>query len=331
MKRRQALLRILGVGIAFIAAVPVEGMAQAGKKIPRIGLLVTGPPPAEHACVAGLRAGLTEFGYIDGRTHVLDIAWMEGQPVDVTRRLAAELVRRGVDVIVSVGSAGLVEAKPAMAGVPVVMAVSSYPVERGLISSLSRPGGNITGMATFFGELYAKRMQLLAEALPGLSRVTIVRVPGDMSDVILRDLEAAAQRYALKLRVTEVNAAEDFAAVFQSAARDGAQAIMTTQSPFFYQHRRLIADLALKHRLPAFSGEPLAAEAGTLIAHGASIPHSCQRAASFVDRILKGAKPSDLPAEQSTKYELVINLGTARALGVTLPQAILLRADKVIE
>jgi putative ABC transport system substrate-binding protein len=312
-------------------AVPLEALAQAGNKIPRIGVLVTGPPPAEHACVAGLRAGLAHFGYVDGRTHLLDIGWMQGPPEETFPRLAADLVKRGAKLIVSVASNGLVEAKQVMAGVPVVMAVSSYPVERGLISSLSRPGGNITGMATFSGDLYAKRMQLLAETVPGLSRVTIVRVPGDMGDIILRDLEAAALRYSLKLRVIEVKAAEDFAAAFQDAVHQGAQAIMTTQSPFFYQHRRVIAELALKHKLPAFSGEPMAAEAGMLIAHGASIPHSCERAASFVDRILKGAKPADLPAEQPTKYELVINLNTARALGLRLPPAILLRADKVIE
>lgn len=329
MNRRGALAVTIALGICI--AVSLQVLAQAGKKIPRIGVLVTGPPPAEHACVQGLRAGLAEFGYVDGRTHVLDIGWMQGQPEHTFPRLAADLVKRGAQVIVSVASNGLVEAKEVMAGTPVVMAVSSYPVERGLISSLSRPGGNITGMATFSGELYAKRVQLLAEAVPGLSRVTIVRVAGDMSDMILRDLDAAARRYALKLHVVEVITPEDFAAAFQAALRERAQAIMTTQSPYFYQHRRLFAELALKHKLPAFSGEPMAAEAGMLIAHGASIPHSCQRAASFVDRILKGAKPADLPAEQATKYELVINLKTARALGLTLPQAILLRADKVIE
>jgi putative ABC transport system substrate-binding protein len=329
MNRRGALAAVIAVAICM--AVPLQALAQAGKKIPRIGVLVAGPPPAEHSCVAALRAGLADFGYFDGRTHVLDIGWMEGQPVETVPRIAAELVQRRVDLIITIGSTGLVGAKQVMAGIPVVMAVSSYPVERGLISSLSRPGGNITGMATFSGDLYAKRVQLLAEAVPGLSRLTIVRVPGDMGDMILRDLDAAARRYALKLHVVEVKTPEDFAAAFQAAVREGAQAIMTTQSPYFYQHRRLFAELALKHKLPAFSGEPMAAEAGVLIAHGASIPHSCQRAASFVDRILKGAKPADLPAEQATKYELVINLKTARALGLTLPQAILLRADKVVE
>ena len=299
--------------------------------MPRVGVMVTGPQPSDHACVAGLRAGMRELGYVDGRNHVLNVMWLEGPPEHTFPQMASDLVKRGADIIVSVASNGLLEAKSALAKTPVVMAVSSYPVERGLIASLSRPGGNITGMATFSGDLYAKRVQLLAEALPGLSRVTIVRVQGDMSDVILRDLEAAAKRYALKLRVAEVKSANDFAGVFQAAASERAQAVMTTQSPFFYQHRRLIAELALKHKLPVFSGEPLAAEAGMLIAHGASIPHSCERAASFVDRILKGARPADLPAEQSTKYELVINLNTARSLGLDLPPSMLLRADKVIE
>lgn len=317
--------------VALALSMGTWGDLQAARKLPRIGVLVTGPPPAEHACVTGLRAGLKRLGYVDGQTHLLDIGWMEGQPEQTFPRLTRELVERGADVIVSVASSGLIEARPMMAGTPVVMAVSSYPVERGLIASLSRPGGNITGMATFSGDLYAKRMQLLAETLPGLSRVTIVRVPGDMGDVIMRDLDVAAKRYALDLHVVQVTEAQEFAAAFRAAAQKGAQAVMTTQSPFFYQHRGLIAELALEHKLPVFMGEPLAAEAGALIAHGASIPHSCERAASFVDRILKGAKPADLPAEQPTKYELVINLATARALALTLPASILLRADRVIE
>lgn len=305
--------------------------AQSPAKLPRVGVLVAGPPPGEHSCVVALRQGLADLGYTEGRTYALEVRWAAGRPEETLPRLGAELVSVGVDLIVSVTSQGLREARDAIASVPVIMAVGSYPVERGLIASLARPGGNTTGLATFTGELFRKRLQLLAEALPRVARVAVIRVPGDLSDLIVRDLEVAARQIGLKLQVLEVKQAADLPAAFQAAVRGGAQAVMTTQDTFFAQHRRLIADLARKHRLPSFSGEPGAAEAGALLSHGASIPDSCHRAAAFVDRILKGAKPADLPAEQPTTFPLVINLKTARALGLTLPSTVLLRADRVID
>jgi putative ABC transport system substrate-binding protein len=307
--------------------------AQTAGKVPRIGLLVSGPPPDEHICVKAFRAGLAELGWVEGRTIVLDVRWADKETAEVAfPRFAAEFVKLRTDVIVSVTAQGLSEAKRASATLPIVMAASSYPVERGLISSLNRPGGNITGLATFTSDLHTKRLQLLTEALPGLSRVTVLRVTGDQSDFIVRDLRQTAGLLGLKLQVIDVKRVEDFPAAFQAAARERAQAIMTTQSPFFYQNMRLIAELALKHRLPSVSGEPMAAEAGMLMTHGANRIHdSCYRAASFADRLLKGAKPGDLPVEQPTKYELVVNLRTARSLDLTLPSTILVRADRVIE
>jgi putative ABC transport system substrate-binding protein len=282
--------------------------------------------------VLALRRGFADLGYAEGRTHEFEIRWRaEGRPEEVLPRLGAELVQVGVDLIVSVTSQGLVEAKQAIAAVPVVMAVSSFPVEAGLIGSLSRPGGNITGIATFTEGMFAKRVQLLAEAVPGVSRVTILRLPGGQNDLVARDLDRAARKLGVKAQVIQVQKAEDLAGAFQAAVRAGAQAIMTAQGPFFARHRRLVAELALKHRLPSFSGEPGAAEAGMLMTHGASIPASCHRAAYFVDRILKGAKPADLPVEQLTKFTLEINLKTAKVLGLTIPQTILLQADQVIE
>jgi putative tryptophan/tyrosine transport system substrate-binding protein len=323
---------LAGTGAVFLAA-PLAVQAQQSGKVWRIGLLVSGAPPGEHQCVLALRRGLTDLGYVEGRTHVLEIRWAEGRSEDTFPRFGAELVRLGVDLVVSVTSQGLPEAKRALAAVPVVMAVGSYPVERGLVASLSRPGANITGMATFTGDLYAKRIQLLAEAVPGVLRVAVLRIPGDQSNLIVRDFERAARQLGLKLRVIELKGegSEDLPAAFQTASRGSAQAVMTTQGPFLYQHRHLIAELALKHRLPSLSGEPLAAEAGTLVTYGASIDDSCHRAATFVDRILKGAKPADIPVEQPTKYELVINLKTAKALGLTIPPSLLQRADQVIE
>ncbi len=329
MNRRAFLVSFAG----GLLASPLAAETQQVGKVPRIGLLVTGPPPGEHQCVLALRRGLTDLGYVEGRTYVFEMRWAEGRSEDTFPRFGAELVHLGVDLIVSVTSQGLTEAKRALAAVPVVMAAGSYPVERGLVASLSRPGANITGMATFTGEMFSKRIQLLAEAVPGTSRVAVLRIPGDQSNLIVRDFERAARQLGLKLRVIGLKGegAEDLPAAFQTASRGGAQAVMTTQGPFFYQHRRPVAELALKHRLPSVSGEPLAAEAGTLLTYGASIDDSCHRAATFVDRILKGAKPADLPLEQPIRFELMVNLKTAKALGLTIPQSLLLRADQVIE
>jgi putative tryptophan/tyrosine transport system substrate-binding protein len=319
-----------GIVLIFLGWSPGTG-AQPTTKLPRIGLLVTGPPPDEHACVTAFRRGLTEIGLVEGRTHVLETRWAEGRPEEALPRAARELVNLGVDLVVTVSSQGLVEAKPALANMPVVMAASNYPVERGLVQSLSRPGGNITGIATFTSGTFEKRMQLLSEALPRVSRVAVLRLPGDQNDYIVRDLERSAQKLNLKLQIIEVQRPTDFPGAFETAARGNAQAIMTAQGPFFLQHLKPFADLALKQKLPSFSGEPTAAKAGVLISAGASISASCHRAATYVDRILKGSKPADLPLEQSTTLGLEINLKTAKALGVTIPSSLLLRADHVIE
>lgn len=330
-------MRAIRVGIiaasmvlGFLGWPPGTG-AQQTPKVARIGLLVTGPPPGEHACVLSFRRGLADLGYVEGRTHVLETRWGDGPPEETMPRFARELVKQGVDVVTTVTAQGLVEAKPELAAVPVVMAASNFPVERGLVQSLNRPGGNITGMATFTSGVFEKRMQLLAEAVPRVSRVAVLRLPGDQNDFIVRDLERSAQGLGLKLQVIEVRKPEDFPSAFETAARAGAQAIMTAQGPFFLQHLKPFAELALKQKLPSFSGEPTAAKAGVLMSAGASIPASCHRAASYVDRILKGAKPSELPVEQSTTLGLEVNLKTAKALGIVIPPSVLLRADHVIE
>jgi putative ABC transport system substrate-binding protein len=211
------------------------------------------------------------------------------------------------------------------------MTSSSYPVERGLIASLARPGGNITGLATHTGELMAKRVQILKEAIPGTVRLAVLRLPGHINDLMIKDIEAASTQLGLRLQVVEVRRAEDLPRAFQAAAGGGAQAIMTTQGPFFALNHVQIADLARRHRLPSLTGEPGAAEAGTLMFYGPHIREGCQRAASYVDRILKGAKPGDLPVEQPTKIELVINSKTATALGITIPPSLQARADQVIQ
>jgi len=239
------------VVLGFLDGPPGTG-AQQTPKVARIGLLVTGPPPGEHACVVAFHRGMTELGLVEGRTHVLETRWAEGRPEETLPRFSRELVNLGVDLVVTVTSQGLVEAKPAT--VPVVMAASNYPVERGLVQSLGRPGGNITGMATFTSGTFEKRMQLLAEALPRVARVAVLRLPGDQNDYIVRDLERSAQRLGLKLQIIEVHRPGDFPGAFETAARGNAQAIMTAQGPFFLQHLKPFAELALKQKLPSFSG-----------------------------------------------------------------------------
>jgi putative ABC transport system substrate-binding protein len=246
--------------------------------------------------------------------------------------LCLQRLRQGLNLIVSMSSEAHASVKQATSTIPVVMAASTYPVEQGLVAGLARPGGNITGLATFTPELMAKRVQVLKDAVPTVSRLAVIREPGYRNDLIVRDYEAAAQKLGINLRVFEVRGPEDLAGAFQTAVRDRAQAVMSTQGPFFALQATRIAELALKHRLPSFSGEiPLGPEAGILLAYGPSVSNGCQRAAAYVDRILKGAKPADLPVEQPTKFELVINMKIAKALGLTIPQSVLVRADQVIQ
>ena len=326
MDRRRFVLTILAGVVVASAAVQAQE-----RKVARIGVLVAGPPPGEHACVVALRRGLADLGHVEGRTHLLEFRRTDVRPEEAFPRFAAELVRMGVDLIVSVTSLGILEAKQALATVPVVIAVGVYPVERGFIASLNRPGGNMTGIATFTAETYAKRLQIVAEALPGVSRVAVLRLSNLTNDFIVRDMRTAADQLGMKLQIIAVQRPEDFSAAFQAAVRGQAQAIVTTQGTFFVAHLREIVGLAAKHKLPSFSGEPGAAEAGMLVSHGASVTASCYRGAYYVDRILKGAKPAELPAEQPTKFDLTINLKTAKTLGLTIPPSLLLRADQVIE
>ena len=307
---------------------PLGAESQPAGKLARIGVL-SGSGPSFDNCTQALRRGLNLLGHVEGQSYGLEIAWAEGN-VEAFPRLASDLVSRRVHVI-AVTSLAIEAAKRATSTVPLVMTSSSYPVERGLIASLARPGGNITGLATHTGELMAKRVQIVKEAVPGAVRIAVLRLPGTINDLMTRDIEMAGTQLGLRLQVIEVRRAEDLPGAFQTAIGGRAQAVMTTQGPFFALNRVQIADLALKHRLPSFTGEPGASEAGMLMFYGPHIWEGCQRAASYVDRILKGAKPGDLPVEQPTRIELVINMKTATALGLTIPSLLLVRADQVIQ
>jgi putative ABC transport system substrate-binding protein len=320
--------RVFIAGILGFLAAPLAGEAQTAR-VPKIGVL-SGDFPNKSPCVERLLHGLSEFGYVEGQTHTLELRWAEGR-TETFPSLAADLVRAKVDLIVSAAGPAALAVKEATTSIPIVLASSFYPVESGLIASLAHPGGNITGVTHFTPELMAKRVQLLKEVVPTASRIAVLRLPGRLQDLVVRDMEAAARQLGVKLQVIEVRRVEDLSAAFDAAARGGAQAVMSTQGPFFVQNNVRIAELALRHRLPSLSGEPGAATDGALLFHGPNVFEGCSRAVKYIDRILKGAKPADLPVEQPTKFELIINLKTAKALGLTIPQSVLLRADEVIQ
>jgi putative ABC transport system substrate-binding protein len=326
-------LLVAALLVLSLLAAPLAAQAQQAGKLPHIGAFSPFAPSEKSHCLPGLRRGLTTLGYREGATHLLTVRWPEAETGSF-RQAASELVKDRVDVIVLfAGDIGISAVKQATATIPIVMATSAYPVERGIVASLARPGGNITGVATFTHAVIGKRVQLLKEAVPAASRVVVLRTPTpeQIQDYLVSGIDAAAHQVGVTLKVIEVRLAEDLPRAFQTAVRWGGQAVLTTQHPFFHNTRAQIGELALRYRLPSVSGEPGAAAAGTLISYGPDIGASCERSATYVHRILKGAKPADLPIEQPTKFELAINLKTAKALGLTIPQSLLLRADQIIE
>jgi putative ABC transport system substrate-binding protein len=322
------IMRAAAVAALALIAAPLAVEGQPAK-VPRIGV-ISGDTPGDSPCVERLRRGLGELGYVEGKTHVLELRWAEGRS-DVFPSLAADLVRTNVDLIVSAAGPAAVAVKAATASIPIVLASSFYPVELGIIASLAHPGGNVTGVTHFTPELMAKRVQLLKELLPRASRFAVLRLPGGMQDLVVRDMETAGRQLGVQLQVIEVRRVEDLTPAFDAAMGGHAQAVMSTQGPFFLQNNVRIAQLALKHRLPSLSGEPNAAEDGAFLFYGPSVLEGCARAARYVDRILKGTRPADLPVEQPTRIDFVINLKTAKALGVTVAPSLLQRADRVIQ
>jgi len=305
--------------------------AQPTREMPRIGVLAPGTLP--NRGVEAFRQGLRDLGYVEGQTVTLEMRGDQG-PLDRHRELAAELVRLHVDVLVAGGINAILAAQHATRTIPIVMAAQGGrdPVAAGLIASLARPGGNLTGLTLMTPELTGKRLELLKEAVPGLSRVALLLDSGHVSRNTHRDdHETAARLLGLQLQPLEVRGPADFAGAFQAATQGRVQALIMVQSPLVAVHRARLAALALAHRLPTMVGETGYAEAGGLMDYGPNIPASWRRAAIYVDKILKGAHPADLPVEQPTTFELVINLKTAKALGLAIPSSLLFQADKVIQ
>jgi putative tryptophan/tyrosine transport system substrate-binding protein len=303
--------------------------AQESTRIPRIGVLVAGQPPTRPS-LEGFRQGLRELGYVEGKNIHLELRWDEGNP-DRWAEMASELVRLKVDVILAGHGVAALGAKQATTTIPIVIGATSDPVAAGLVRSLARPGGNITGLAFYGSELGPKRLELMKETLPTLSRIAMIWHPFGLNlDIVVKDVKATAQSLGLTLHPLEVRRRDDLESAFEAARQKQAGAVLISQGAFFGTHRAYIAERGLTHRLPTISGEAEFAEAGGLMFYGQNIPNTWKRAASYVDKIIKGARPGDLPIEQPTKFELVINLKTARHIGLTIPPNVLARADRVI-
>jgi putative tryptophan/tyrosine transport system substrate-binding protein len=327
-RHRIKLLMTLALGL-LMASLLAE--AQPAGKVPRIGVIVPGiPPGASGDELDGFRQGLRALGYVEGQTITLEVRWGEEQR-ERYPALAAELVQLPVDIIVAAGGAAARAARHTTSTIPIVMVAGVDPVAQGLVASLAHPGGNITGLTIMTRELTGKRLELLQEAVPGLSHVALLVDAGSPNrQVLLDEHEAAARVLGVQLLPLEVRGPDEFVGAFQAATQGQAQALITGPSALFFTHRARLAELALASRLPTMAGETGYAAAGGLMYYGPDIPGSFRRVAVYVDKILKGIKPADLPVEQPTTFELAINLKTAQALGLTIPPTLLLQATEVI-
>ena len=315
-----------------LLAAPLVTEAQPAGKMPRLGVLVSGlPPERPGGSLARFRQELRDLGYVEGQTIALEIRWDENQR-DRLPDLAADLVRLRGDLIVAGTTDAAQAAKHATSTIPIVMAISADPVGDGLVASLAQPGGNLTGLSIIAPELAGKQLELLTTTVPGLVRVALLLDAESLRQhVEVHDHAAAARVLGVHLQPLEVRRLDEFAGAFQAAIQGQAQALIIVQTPLFGTHRAQLAELALASRLPTRAGDVRYAHVGGLMTYGVNLPESWRRAATYVDKILKGAKPGDLPVEQPMKFELVINLKTAKGLGMTMPPALLLLADEVLQ
>jgi len=306
---------------------PAITLAQQPAKVPRIGVLANSESPAWDA----FRRGLRELGYVDGHNVAMEWRWADGK-ADRYPALAAELVQLKVDLIVTSSTPATLAAKQATSTIAILMLNSAYPDKIGLVESLARPGGNITGYSNLSADLMGKKLQLLKEMVPKAARVAVLWDPANPVAVMgFRDMLAAAAVVGLEIQSIEVSGPDDYPAAFAAVTAGRADALHANVNPVNSRNYQLIVDFALKNRLPSSFEERLFVVAGGLFSYGSSFSDTYQRSAIYVDKILKGAKPAEMPIQQPTKFEFVINLKTAKALGLTVPNSLLLRADEVIQ
>ena len=327
MKRKITVFALVAVLFALCSSAG----AQQPTEIPRIGYLATAPASAITARVKAFRQGLRELGYVEGKNIVIEQRYAEDK-LDRLSALAAELVSLKVDIIVTGGPSPTRAAKEATTTIPIVMTQVGDPVATGFVASLARPGGNATGLTIIAPELDGKRLELLKEAFPKVTRVAFFwRIGGPRGNLPFSDTEAVAKGLGLQLQSLGVRGVDDFAAAFETAKRIGIEAILTSPNPTINTVRDQLVDFAAKNRLPAMYAVPEFVDAGGLMSYAPSYGDLFRRAATYVDKILKGAKPADLPVEQPTKFEFIINLKAAKQIGLTIPPNVLARADRVIK
>jgi len=330
MSRRTLIFSVLLLALA--AGCPPLDAAQQAPKIAKIGVLNPATPAATAHFIEAFRQGLRELGHVEGKTFVLEPRYSEAR-AERLPELARELVSLKVDVILASTDLGIAAAKRETQTIPIVMANSADPVGTGFVASLARPGGNVTGLSMISPELSGKRLELLRETVPGLSRVAFLWNP-DVRGAMLeyKETEGAARALRLQLQSVEVSRAEDLDRAFSAVTKGRAQAlIVQAPNPVLFANRGQIVSFAQRNRLPSMYGNRDFVDAGGLMAYGPSLSGLYRRAATYVDKILKGTKPADLPVEQPTRFELVLNMKTAKALGITFPQTILIRADQMIQ
>jgi ABC-type uncharacterized transport system substrate-binding protein len=326
--RRRNFIALLG-SAAF--AGPLSTRAQQPAKIPRIGFLGNSTAALEADLVGPFREGLRDLGYEEGRGIVIEYRWAEGN-YERFSALIAELITLNVDVIVTAGTPAALAVKKATASIPLVMVAVGEPVATGLVASLARPGGNVTGVTSMSYEIEGKRLELLREVMPDISHIAVLWNAGNPIQAIQeRETRAAAEVLGMKMLSLGVRTPEEIEDAFVAIVRERAAALLVLADRLFLHHRERIMDFAVRHRLPGVHAYRELVEVGGLMSYGPSYADLHRRAATYVDKILKGAKPADLPVERPVKFVLVLNLKAARALGVTVPPSIILRADEVIE
>ncbi len=329
-----AVTRPVTALLLLLLAAPLgRATAQPPQKVPRVGYLKGGSAsdPLRQRWLEAFRQGLRELGYVEGQNIAIEPRWTEGED-DRLPALAADLVRSKVDVIVADTGAATRAAQQATRTIPIVMSLVNDPVGSGLVASLARPGGNVTGLTIMSPDLVGKQLELLKAVVPKVSRVALLRHPDNPASAAqLREAEAAAQALGVRLQTLEARSPQEIDGTFAAMTRERAGALLVIPDTLFWNQRRQIAELAVKRRLPSIRIGEAYAEAGGLMSYGPSYLDVERRAATFVDKILKGANPADLPVEQPTKFELVINLKTAKAIGLTIPQPLLQRAAQIID
>jgi ABC-type uncharacterized transport system substrate-binding protein len=325
---RRAFITLLG-GAA--AAWPLAARAQQGERIHTIGYLNAGAFDPTSPVLTSFLNALPELGWIEGKNVIIEYRFAENR-LERLPEFAAELARLKVDVIVGIGTLAPLAAKRATTTIPIVMTAAGDPLGSGLVASLARPGGNVTGMSLMAPELGGKRLELLKELLPRLARVAVLwNAANPYAALVFKETQTAGRALGIEVQSLEVRSPDDFNGAFETVRREHPDALITVEDPLSFNHRKLIADFAARQLLPTLHGFKEDVAAGALMSYGASLADLSRRAAGYVDKILRGAKPADLPVQQPTKFDLVINLTTGKALGLSVPPTLLARADEVIE